>query len=339
MPLKPIDHASAWVGKELAANSTEWLVTLSADDIEDLEAASNYFIGLNNDLKDIDRYNFPLRRFNTHLERLRGKLLHGIGVEVIRGIDIKKYSSEFLSVMFCGIGAHLGSARSQNSAGDLLGYVQNTGANAADASTRIYQTAERQTFHTDSADVVGLLWVRKAKKGGRSLLVSATTIFNRMLEHYPDLLALLFDPIATDRRGEIPTGAKPYMEIPPLNWHAGLLTVFYQRQYIDSAQRFHGAMKLTTKHIAALDKFDQLANDPELHLSMQLEPGDMQFVYNHTQLHDRTSFEDWTDESMQRLLLRLWLSIPGDRPLPPCFTQRYGSIEVGNRGGINVPIA
>jgi hypothetical protein len=71
-----------------------------------------------------------------------------------------------------------------------------------------------------------------------------------------------------------------------------------------------------------------------LHFSMQLAPGDMQFVYNHTQLHDRTSFEDWTAEGKQRLLLRLWLSIPGDRPLPPSFCDRYGSIEIGNRGGI-----
>ncbi|MGY8795016.1 MAG: TauD/TfdA family dioxygenase, partial [Woeseiales bacterium] len=88
------------------------------------------------------------------------------------------------------------------------------------------------------------------------------------------------------------------------------------------------------EHIAALNKFDQLANDPELYFSMQLEPGDMQFVYNHTQLHDRTGFEDWTEEGKQRLLLRLWLSVPGDRPLPPCFRERYGSIEIGNRGGI-----
>jgi hypothetical protein len=334
MPSHAIDAASAWVGHEMAARPSEWLETLTADDIEDLESASAYFLELNSDLKDIDRHNFPLRHFDNHLERLRHKLLHGVGVEVLRGLVASKYSREFLSVMFCGVGAYIGSARSQNSAGDLLGVVQNTGANAADTNTRIYQTSARQTFHTDSADVVGLLCLRAAKKGGLSLLVSATTIYNRMRRDCAELLALLFDPIATDRRGEIPEGAKPYMEIPPLSWHAAQLTVFYQRQYIDSAQRFQGAMKLTREHIAALNKFDQLANDPELYFSMQLEPGDMQFVYNHTQLHDRTGFEDWTEEGKQRLLLRLWLSVPGDRPLPPCFRERYGSIEIGNRGGI-----
>jgi len=334
MPSHAIDHASAWMGREMAARPDAWLVVLTVDDIEDLESAAAYCLGLNSDLKTIDQHNFPLRYFDKHLEKLRHKLLHGVGVEVLRGLDPNKYSREFLSVIFRGIGAYLGSARSQNSAGDLLGYVHNTGADATDTNTRIYQTSARQTFHTDSADVVGLLCIRPAKSGGVSLLVSAITIHNRMREDCPELLALLFDPIATDRRGEIPEGAKPYMEIPPLSWYAGRLTVFYQRQYIESARRFQGAMKLTRDHIAALDKFDQLANDPNLHFSMQLEPGDMQFVYNHTQLHDRTSFEDWTEEGRQRLLLRLWLSVPGDRPLPPCFSERYGSIEIGNRGGI-----
>jgi hypothetical protein len=60
----------------------------------------------------------------------------------------------------------------------------------------------------------------------------------------------------------------------------------------------------------------------------------MQFVHNHSLLHDRTGFVDRVGSP--RHLLRLWLSVPGDRKLPPAFTQRYGSIEVGDRGGIVV---
>jgi hypothetical protein len=212
--------------------------------------------------------------------------------------------------------------------------VRDAGAGSKDTNARIYQTSERQTFHTDSADVVGLLCLRAAMQGGRSLLVSAVSIYNAMRAARPDLATLLFDPIATDRRGEVPDGAMPFMEIPPFSWHAGKLTVFYQRQYIDSAQRFPGAMRLSEAHIEALDMFDALADDPEMHFGMDLEPGDMQFVYNHSQLHDRTAFTDWPDPERRRHLLRLWLSVPGDRELPDCFGQRYGSIEVGNRGGI-----
>ena len=212
--------------------------------------------------------------------------------------------------------------------------MRDTGASSRDANTRIYQTSERQSFHTDSADVVGLLCLRDAREGGLSLLVSALSIYNRMRAERPDLLELLFQPIATDRRGEVPPGAKPFMEIPVLNWYAGQLTVFYQRQYIESAQRFPDAPRLTPEHVAALDMFDTLAEDPAMHVRMRLQPGDMQFVYNHTQLHDRTAFVDWEEPSRRRHLLRLWLSPTGDRELPECFEQRYGSLEVGNRGGI-----
>ena len=88
-----------------------------------------------------------------------------------------------------------------------------------DPNVRIYQTNERQTYHTDRATLCGLLCLKTAQSGGLSALVSSTTIFNEMRRRRPDLLALLFQPLATDRRGEMPEGRKPYFEIPVFNWH------------------------------------------------------------------------------------------------------------------------
>lgn len=332
-----IEGPGAWIGAEMAAAPEQWIHCLDAADIAELETAAAGFLASGGELGQITAAEFPLGRFADKVAALREKMLAGNGVEVIRGLPIARYDQRMAATIFCGIGAHIGSARSQNAAGHVLGHVRNLGADPKDPNTRIYQTAARQTFHTDSADVVGLLCIRNAREGGDSLLVSAETIYNRMRAQRPDLLALLFDPIATDRRGEVPEGMKPWMEIPPLSWHAGKLTVFYQRQYIDSAQRFDGAMRLTEAHVEALDLFDALANDPELNFRMRLEPGDMQFVYNHAQLHDRTGFTDWPEPERRRHLLRLWLSLPGDRDLPPCFAERYGTTEVGNRGGIIVP--
>ena len=329
-----IKKPSAWLGADMSRNPDAWLYQLTADDVGDLEASASHFQSLGIDVGEISKKTFPLTTFGEHIAELKQTLLSGVGLKVLRGLPIKKYSEAFAATIFCGIGAHIGSARSQNADGHILGHVRDIGADANDPNSRIYQTCERQTFHTDSADVVGLLCIREAREGGKSLLVSAETIYNRMKQERPDLLEKLFDPIATDRRGEIPNGAKPYMEIPVLSWHEGYLTVFYQRQYIDSAQRFEGAMKLSPEHVEALNMFDALANNPELCFGMQLHPGDMQFVYNHSQLHDRTGFLDWPDPSQRRHLMRLWLSIEGDRPLPVSFKERYGTIEVGNRGGI-----
>jgi hypothetical protein len=334
LPPEKIDRPSAWVGKDLVTDPLRWLYRLTSQDIADLENAASHYLSLSREIGELSKQDFPLTHFESHLADLKQKLLHGIGVELIRGLPIASWSREFVATVFCGIGAHLGSARSQNAQGHILGHVRDIGLDAGAVTTRIYQTSVRQTFHTDSTDVVGLLCLQAAKQGGESLLVSAETLYNRMQQECPDLVPLLFDVVATDRRGEVPEGEEPYFEIPVLSWYQGYLTVQYQRQYVDSAQRFAAAPRLTEKHSAALDYFDKLANDPELHISMQLEPGDMQFVYNHSMLHDRTSFIDWPEPGRHRHLLRLWLSLEGDRPLPECFRARYGSIKVGERGGI-----
>lgn len=330
----PRSGSSAWLGSRLARHPEDWLYTLSSAETAALKNAAQRFLAAEQDLGALTPERFPLEKMDELLTRLRRCLLGGPGFQVLRGLPMADLPLDVAAAVFCGIGAHLGNARSQNARGHLLGHVRDDGEDASDPNTRIYQTNERQTFHTDSADVVGLMCIRNASEGGDSLLVSAETIYNRMYVERPDLLCLLFDPIATDRRGEVPDGERPFVEIPVFSWHAGYLTVFYQRQYIDSAQRFDGVLRLTSQHVAALDLFDSLANDPELHLRMRLEPGDLQFVYNHALLHDRTAFIDDADPAKRRYLLRLWLSMPGDRPLPGAFGERYGSVEIGNRGGI-----
>jgi len=248
---------SAWVSEDLVSDTGAWLKSLSNAEVAELESAATKFLATGSDIAEITAGDFQLPQLSKHLRQLKQKLLTGNGLEVIRGLPTEAYSQELAACIFCGIGAHLGSARSQNAKGHVLGHVRDTGVSSSDLNARIYQTSERQSFHTDSADVVGLLCLKKAKSGGESLLVSALSIYNRFKELRPDLLPLLFEPVATDRRGEVPQGEQPYMTIPVFNWFEGQLTVFYQRQYIDSAQRFDDAPRLTDKHIEALDLFDR----------------------------------------------------------------------------------
>jgi len=337
LPPPVLKGPSAWLGKDMAAHPERWLVHLRAADIAELEAAARRFIDSGKEIGEISRDDFPLPEFGDYLAELRQTLIAGIGFQLIRGLPVGNYSPQMTATIFCGVGAHLGKARSQNAMGHLLGHVRDIGADLNDRNVRIYQTARRQTFHTDSSDVVGLLCVHQAMEGGDSLLVSSTTLYNEFRRRRPDLVALLFEPIATDRRGEVPAGEKAYFEIPIFNWHDGRLSALYQRQYVDSAQLIAEAPRLSARQIEALDLLDELTNDPELNFSMRLEPGDMQFVYNHALLHDRTAFRDWPAPRPKRHLLRLWLAIPGDRPLPEVYKQRYGSITVGDRGGIITP--
>jgi hypothetical protein len=319
------------------ARRTDWIIPLSDADVAEIDAAVAPLVAGTADIAHITRADFPLPTLGSRLGHVLEELLHGRGFALLRGLPVHRYGMREAAAAFFGIGAWLGKARSQNARGHVLGHVRDMGLSSRDPSVRIYQTSERQTYHTDSCDVVGLLCLKTARQGGLSTLVSSSTIFNEMRRRRPDLLALLLQPVATDRRGEVPAGMKPWFEIPVFSWHAGHLTAIYQRQYIDSAQRLAGAPRLTADQVAALDLFDTLANDPALNLHMEFTPGDMQFVHNHTLLHDRTAFDDWEEPQRRRHLLRLWLACPGARPLPPVFAQRYGTIDIGDRGGIIVP--
>jgi hypothetical protein len=321
--LPDIHDRSVWYGPEVAGR-TDWIERFSAVEVDEIEKA----IKENGEL---------LPTVGPRLRGVLDEVLNGRGFVVIKGLPVERWTRGEVALAFLIIGAKLGALRMQNAEGHLLGHVKDLGRSSDDPNTRIYQTRERQTFHTDSCDVVGLLCLRKAKAGGLSSLVSSTTIFNEMKRRRPDLLQVLMQPIETDRRGETPAGSKPYFNIPVFNYHEGLVSAIYQRQYIESARRFPDVPPLTTKQIEALDLFDELANDPQLHLMMDLEPGDIQLVHNHTILHDRTAFEDFPEPDRKRHLLRLWLAPPNARPLPQVFAERFGSITPGDRGGVVVP--
>jgi alpha-ketoglutarate-dependent taurine dioxygenase len=330
----PTPGPKLWMGSEMVKTPDTWTRRWSQEQLDDIVATASQ-VGPS-DLVHLDADKVAPDSIRALATEIRGDLIDRHGFTLLRGFPVDELDHATIAASFMLLGGLIGQPRSQNAVGHLLGHVKDVGADLADASTRIYQTNERQSFHTDSTDAVALLCLRTARSGGLSQLASAETVYRIVHERRPDLAARLFDPIATDRRNEQPEGQSPWFEIPVLSWHDERLTVLYQRTYIRSAARFGEAPQPTPEQIEALDLFDEVVNEPDVHLVMAFEPGDMQFVYNHSLLHDRTSFEDDPDPSSRRHLLRLWLSLPGDRELPAIFAQRYGSIEVGNRGGIVV---
>jgi len=323
---------SAWYGAEVE----DWVEWLSDAEVAEVEKVVRAVEESRVEITSLTAQDVPLPTLAPRFRRMLDEVLNGRGFVLIRGLTVEGWTRRRAAMAFFVVGVNLGNLRMQNAEGHLLGHVRDLGRSSDDPNTRIYQTRERQTFHTDSCDVVGLMCLQTAKSGGLSSLVSSTTIFNEMRRRRPDLLNVLLQPIETDRRGEVPEGSKPYFNIPVFNYHDGFVSAIYQRQYIESARRFPGVKPLTPLQIEALDLFDQLANDPQLNLMMELQPGDIQLVHNHTILHDRTAFEDYPEPDRKRHLLRLWLAPPGARPLPEVYAERFGSITPGDRGGVVV---
>ena len=335
MPMRTIEGPAVWRGAELK-RSGNFTHRLTEVEIAEIDAAVRSFLQRGIDHTDIHRGNFELPQLGKRLYEIRNDvLLRGRGFIVLRGVPVEHYSMAEAAAAFIGVGAYVGKPVSQNGKGHILGHVKDLGRSVRDPTARIYQTTGRQTFHTDSVDIVALLCLQTAKTGGLSRIVSSIFLYNEMFRRRPDLTAVLFEPFCFDRRGEVPPGTRPYYEMPIFSWYAGQLSVFYgNRHYIESAQRFPDARRLRAKQIEALDFFDSLSNDPSNYVDIEFKPGDIQLIHNHVILHDRTDYEDWLEPERRRHLLRLWLCPPNGRPLPPVFADRYGSAEIGNRGGI-----
>lgn len=337
VPDGPIDGPAVWYGKDLAQR-TDWIVHLNAEHVAELDAAIAAYRASGLSLEALRPVNFVLPTLSSLLATIARELLEGRGFVLLRGLPIERYDAQAAAIAYMGIGAYFGSFRSQNAKGHLLGHVKDLGLDINDPKVRYYQTNRALEYHTDSVDVVGLLCLKTARKGGASSIVSSTTIYNELLRRTPELVPALFEPFPTDRRGEVPAGMQPWFDMPVFHWHAGRLSAIYVRQYIESAQRnFPQARRLTSVQRAALDAVDALTNDPALHLRMSFAPGDMQFLHNHQILHARTDFVNWPEPERHRHLLRLWLSPAAGRPLPAVFASRYGSVTPGDRGGIVVP--
>ena len=101
--------------------------------------------------------------------------------------------------------------------------------------------------------------------------------------------------------------------------------------YYDSAARFGEQYKPTSKQREALVLVQEIANRPEIMLSMSFEEGDMQLINNHIMLHAREAYVDFDEPGRERHLLRMWIAVDDAhrRPLAPALADRYRIVQGG----------
>jgi len=89
--------------------------------------------------------------------------------------------------------------------------VVDTGDDRANPLVRLYRTRSDIAYHCDAADVVGLLCLSAARRGGLSRLASSVTVFDELLRRRPDLAPRLFEPFALDLRSEERPGMRGWI--------------------------------------------------------------------------------------------------------------------------------
>ena len=327
-----IEGPGAWIGPELQ-DEPSWIYRLDQVAVDEIDAALESLkrSGARIPFGSAD---FPLPTFAGELDRILEELENGRGFALLRGLPRARYSDDDCALIYWGIGAHFGDPVSQNARGHRLGHVRDEGRSYDDPNARGYQTNQRMDFHCDllPVDVLGLLCLRTAKSGGASALVSALSIHNVLAAERPDLLEVAYACFNIDWRSEEPEGEQPWYAIPMFSARKGRVSSrFCSRQYYESVTRFDEKLALTDLQRETLDMVQEIANRPELRLSMSFEEGDIQLLNNHMILHSREAFEDYGEPERKRHLLRMWIAVSDERrrPLSDELSGRYRWVKAG----------
>jgi hypothetical protein len=332
---KIVQLPSAWYGRDLAKD-TSWLVQLTPQDLAEIAAAVDGVKKQGLPLAQVGRSSFPLPAPEAKLSSWLDEIRIGHGFVVVRGLNAADYADDDVGLIFWGIGSYLGVAVRQNPRGDLLGHVYDHGRDSGDIDVRGYETNAYLPYHTDSCDLVGLLCLRRAKRGGLSSIVSSVTIHNEILRLHSEYLRPLYDGFYYIKR-EAALSEDPVTKyrLPVYGAKDGQISARLVRNQINAACAKTGK-PLTSLELAALDFVDTLSRDPEIHLDMDLQVGDMQLCNNYTIMHSRTGFEDFPEPERRRHMIRLWLTFRERRPMGEDFLEhnRLRS-EPGYRGRVS----
>lgn len=244
---------------------------------------------------------------------IRQCLRRGPGFCVLRGLPLQGWTDEEASMLYWGLGTHLGAPQPQNRRGNRVYLVQDTGKSLAEA--RGSKTSSELIFHMDGAsgyldspvDVLGLLCLRKAVSGGESLIVSGHTAYNALLDTRPDLVEELYGEFCFDRSRETAPGEEPVSVGAVFTDTADGVRIRYNRAYLELGH-LRAGRPLGARQRKALDAFDRILNDPAHAVEFALDPGDVFFGDDRITLHNRRRFVDAPEVDARRCLVRLWLA-------------------------------
>lgn len=302
----PVTSAAAWRPADIA-DPAEWTVDLTDAERHEIVAAVASARSAGATMATITREVFPLPDLGERMVEWSRLLSDGRGFLLLRRFPLDLLDDADTELAYLGFGTHLGTPVGQDKDATLLGHVRDEGIERVDPSVRFYRTNARQDFHTDGADLVGLLCLRRARSGGESRIASAAAVYNEVLRQRPDLLEVLYKPFCWDRNDEQSPGEDPYFQLPVIHDVGGAPRVFYIGWYITDAQRHPEVPRLTDEQREAMALVESIANDPTFHLEMDFHPGDVQLLDNARILHSREAYEDAPDPAQRRHLLRLWL--------------------------------
>lgn len=173
-----ITSPTVWKAEDYRNNPERWTHVFSDEEIAELSSAADAFIAAGTPFTGMAKEKFPLPKLEKFFGAVRNEILNGKGFILFKGVPVREWGLQKSAVAYLGLGAYFGYFTSQNGRGHVLGHVKDLGEDPTQKDrVRIYRTNAKQYFHTDGADLVGLLCIAKALEGGESEYASSRLLF------------------------------------------------------------------------------------------------------------------------------------------------------------------
>ena len=268
----------------------------------------------------LDPRDFALDACRATMAEVRRVTWSGPMFAVLDRLPMDEVTREEAIALYWLLSSLLARPVAQKLNGQMFYDVMDTGAKLKPGSgIRPTVTNVDLRFHNDNSynetppEFVCLLCLHPAMQGGISQVMSVATVHDALQQRHPELMSRLYRPFWYDRHAEHQPGEPTTFAAPMFERGAdGTTKARLALSEIYAGYELRGE-RLDNETAAALAAVQSVFEQPELHVELGFEAGQIQYVNNRATGHARTEFTDFPEPERKRHLVRLWLRDAGRR--------------------------
>ncbi|KAI0855004.1 hypothetical protein F4860DRAFT_58924 [Xylaria cubensis] len=326
-----LDGPGVWNGSDFTA-SEQYVQQLDEADLEDIDQALRAYQESGKSLNLMRRELFVLcPRLSQKLRQISEVIHNGRFFCVLRGLNPNKYTETENIIIYGGIASHVGDDRA-----DMIHlYDRAKGDQSEESRTRFppNEITIPMDFHTDvdAGDVLSLFTLQLPKQGGAQYLASFWSIYNRLAEENPAVLATL----ASNWRYEMKRqNGVEVIDRPVMTCVGGKVQINFATAFLIGSSyipRLPDGPSISPAQQTAIDELLRLSRENAL--ALDSAKGDVLFANNMALVHARDNFIDDSSTGEVRHLLSVMLrdsekAWPKDASVANMIDRKFSSLDL-----------
>ena len=262
----------------------------------------NNFLDLNTTQQALTKYELDIIDVKKLVESIMKSIKKDYGFIIVRGLNDFK-DDQSIKIFYKLLCQKIGKILYQDSKKTTFYPVFNAGLSMVEGG-RYSRSSDSGSFHTDNPseinvpDLVGLLSLKEAFKGGLSCIVNMFLVLEDLYTNHPKLAYLLEEKFKFTRKNNIDD--ENQINLFPIVTLNESFSFRYLSDYIDKIDESNEKLQI-------LKLLDNNLCQNQFRKEFLLKRGEILFFNNLSLAHGRTSFIESENHKEKRLMYRVWI--------------------------------